>query len=714
MKRMNRFAALALALLLVLPFLPVPQQAAKANGIQISASVSPASLPGAGTVEVVVTVSNETDAVVENINVSYSGGTIAMGSLDPGESGSVDGPMSVSDDQLGKDLPISVSWVTEGMVGSGSATVNVKKAAPQESAGTPSVDFSRTPSAKSASPGDKITFTYTVKNSSKDTITNVAITDPAAGSNVASGESIKAGESKNFKAEVTVGNTDITSSPKLTYEYDGDDYNKSLDPQIISVAKASLTIKATADKASANKGDSINFTITLTNGGSTNISNIKLVDDAGDVIRSSASVNAGKSPTVNHSITFEQSRNVVFTATYPSGSETATATSEPIAIKIDGEDTPTGEGKLTIVSVEADPKEPELPGNVTFKVTVQNDGDGTLTNIKLSEAKLGQVGTLSELLPGKTHEFSKITKLTEPGDFTFSATASDDSGGEYESGDKSITIEGEVVPTETLTPSMTPEPTPEPARGDGLKTMLIAIVVIVVLIVVAGIALIVLMVQERRAKKLREEEEDPDDDPDDPNPDDKKKQPNKENPQQVAGAPKRRRPPQNGEHRRPPEEGARRRPEDADRRREGERRPEGQPRRRPPQDGEQPRRRVQQPGEDLDSTQVMPPVSGREEPYATREIPVVRERLGDIAENLDDEYEEQPRRARRRPPQEDGYYEEQPRRREEYYEDDYEYEEQPPRRKKPEQQPERPKKRRPEPEDDFNYDPPKRRRKRDE
>lgn len=700
MNIINKIAALLLALLLALPLVPVAITPAKANGVKVSAHVSPSSMPGAGDVEIVVTVENETDALLENINISYTGYTSVMGSLDPGESGSDEGSISVSEGQLGKDIPISVSWLTEGISGSSSTSVRVEKSQqPQETAGKPSVDFSRTPSAKSASPGDKITLTYTVKNNSKQAINNVNITDPATSSTIASGTTINAGESKKFTAEVTV-NKDLTSTPKITYEYDGDDYNSQLDALTIAVAKASLTLSATADKSSCAKGESINFTITLKNGGSANISNIKLVDDAGEVIRQSASVNAGKSPTVSHSITFDKSRNVVFTATYQSGGEDTTATSDPIAIKVDGEDAPEGEGKVSIVSVETDPEEPEIPGNVTFKVTISNDGDVTLTNIALNEANLGQMATLGELAPGKTHEFSKITKVTEPGEFKFTIKASDDNGGEYESGTKSISIEGEPVPTETETPSATPEETEAPAqKGDGLKTMLIAIVVIIVLIVIAAIALIVLMVQERRAKKKLEEEGNPDDDDDDP---DSPGGGSKENPQQIADAPKRRRPQQ--------EEGARRRPPQ-----QNSNRQDGQPPRRRPAEGEPPRRRPQQPREDLEKTQVIPPQNS-DEMYATREIPIVRERLGDIGQNieLDDgyEYEEQPRR-RRRPPQDE--YEDHPRRRDDYYEDDeFEYEERPRKKRRPPEadQAERP--RRKTTEDDLNYGPPKRRRKKKE
>ena len=73
---------------------------------------------------------------------------------------------------------------------------------------------------------------------------------------------------------------------------------------------------------------------------------------------------------------------------------------------------------------------PEIPGDVEFKITLTADGSITLKDIVITEAKLGQIETLAELAPG-TREITKTLRIEEAGNYLFSATAKDEAGTAY-------------------------------------------------------------------------------------------------------------------------------------------------------------------------------------------------------------------------------------------------------------------------------------------
>lgn len=716
MRKFKNILAVALVCMLALVSLPVAQLPAAAAGeVDISASTSPSSLSAAGSSTITVTVKNNTDSAITSVTISYPGTTDVIDSIAAGASKTSKQKVSISASQLGNPIDIKVDWKGSDGADSQTVTALVEKGAASSEA---SVDFTRTSSAKTASSGDKVTLTYTVKNNGSDSITGVSITDPATSKSVVSGATINAGASKSYTAEITV-TKDVTSTPTLKYTSGGSSQTKKLDGLKIAVgqAKGALQLSAKADKTEVTKGSKVTFTITLKNTSSSELNKIKLVDDQGAVVRESASVNAGKSPTVTYSLTMDKSRKVSFIATYPAGSETDRVKTDPIEIKVDGEaagDTD-GTGKIVISTATASPEEiTEFPATVTLKVQVKNDGETDLSNITVEEAKLGEIGTLSELKAGKTKTFTKETKVTEAGSFTFSVKAEDVAGNEYTASSKGVT-----VTAATPAPEATLEPTETPKARGSLGTLAIVLIVIVVLIILSAIALIVLVVKERKSKQNSKNGKNG---PKGSGPNGKKRSTNpdrRENPQQV--------------------EGRRRRPDEAGTR-------DGQQPRRRPADDDAPRPRRRPMDDDLEKTQVIGGAAGfaSEGMDSTQEMPRVD---NDYDDGYDD-YHEPPRRRRR--PVEDDEAVERPRRRpvESEYEDDYaerprrtrqpeydddEYVERP-RRRRPavddsedapaprrrrrppvddddfEERPRRPRATRPDDDDDFEYGPPRRRR----
>ena len=490
MKRTKALLSFCLALCLICFAMVAPGQipvAQAAGSLTISGlSADPSSLSDSGTVNVSGKLNNGTSKDIESVLIECGGVQLEVNeTIKAGASKSFTlKNVSISKGQLDQNITVSATWPE------GSSTGTFKVASKQE---TISVAFTRTASSKTVQKGDTVKLTYNIKNTGTATLTGLTLTDSCVQGTIASGVTLAAGENKQYTSTVKVNST-VSSVPKITYTAGGSTKSKSLDALKITIADAKLSMTATPNKTEVNAGDKVTFTIKLQNDSAVAISGIKVMDNSGTVIRSSANLAAttGSTPkvlTITHEMTIDAAQSVSFSASFTANGQTQTAHTDPIDIQIAGAVDP-NVSPLEI-SVSADPAAPTFPGDVTFTATVKNASAVALQNVVVSEAQLGQLGTVSSLAAGASQTFTKTVTVSTAGQYAFSATANDASGAAVKAASASLSLNAAVA-----------SPTPEPESGGNIiNTLFIVMIVIVVLIVLSGIALVVLMVQERRAKK---------------------------------------------------------------------------------------------------------------------------------------------------------------------------------------------------------------------
>lgn len=140
------------------------------------------------------------------------------------------------------------------------------------------------------------------------------------------------------------------------------------------------------------QGAEVNFTITLKNTSAVAINGITVKDDAGNEVRKDISLNPNASTNISYKTTVAESHNYYFVAEFPAGGSTKSEQSAEVPITVSG-------SFLFSMTVTPINQNPEIPGDVEFKITLTADGSITLKDIVITEAKLGQIETLAELAP---------------------------------------------------------------------------------------------------------------------------------------------------------------------------------------------------------------------------------------------------------------------------------------------------------------------------
>ena len=257
----------------------------------------------------------------------------------------------------------------------------------------------------------------------------------------------------NYKVNETIGTLTVEGTSKLT-----------VTKETTSTPKNGKTYAL---------DETIEYKITVTNGGELELSDIEVVDEKTGDKWTVASLTAGKS--------------VEFTAKYVvtekdilAGSVKNNVTAkgvDPSDDPVKDDDTvedPTDEPNPSLTldkettSTPANGKTYALDETITYKITVKNDGNLTITNIEVKDEKTGDSWTIDALKPGESNEYKASYTVTEEdilaGKVVNEATATgvDPNKDPIEEDDK---VED---PTDEPNPSlkMTKETTSKPANGE--------------------------------------------------------------------------------------------------------------------------------------------------------------------------------------------------------------------------------------------------------
>ncbi|MDO5334672.1 MAG: hypothetical protein Q4F23_01145, partial [Coriobacteriia bacterium] len=279
---------------------------------------------------------------------------------------------------------------------------------------------------------ETIKYQVTVTNTGNLTLSNVALTDDNADDlDVKEVGTLAPGASKTFKASHKVTEADIQSGSVVnnaTATATSPDPNKEVtvvpgqatDPTDAPNAHVTITKEAeqngTAENGAFKLGETIHYTITVTNTGNQTAKNIKVSDDNANNFgtKTIESLAPGKSKTFKATHTVTESDILAGTVVNVATGESDTDV--PVTPGTDEKKTEAVDATLAVSKVANAPANGEayqLGEEVTYKITITNKGNVSYSNVKVEDAQTGLSETLDALAVGESHEFTTTHVITE-------------------------------------------------------------------------------------------------------------------------------------------------------------------------------------------------------------------------------------------------------------------------------------------------------------
>ena len=283
----------------------------------------------------------------------------------------------------------------------------------------PQVEVTRTITPTTAGKGQEVSVTYEVINTGTMDITDVKITEnKSISAKAGTIEKVAAGEKESYTFKVKMGNRDLTSNAQIAYTAGGKKGTVNKEAATIRYGEMKLSATLTADKKGGLTGDTVKLTVTLKNSGKEEYNGITISDaNLGDVF-TDVTVAAGESVKLEKEIAISTTSEYQFTVTgrSESGLDLETATGRITVTAID----PTDVVNLTVTATAAEDTVHELPGNVTFTVSVTDTSGAQLKDVAITSGGM-TLYTFPAREPGETREFTRAIAVSMAGTYQFSA-----------------------------------------------------------------------------------------------------------------------------------------------------------------------------------------------------------------------------------------------------------------------------------------------------
>lgn len=470
----------------------------------MAASINVTSDPGAlgaegGSVQLSISIANDSEYAMENITISNNGTRFFETSgviIAPGETTAFSQSVSIPAAMLGQPIGFDIAWTENGEQKYSTASVTVLNSGAGLAEAALSVSVKA--SSSQASRGESITLTYTITNSGITPVSGVSLTDKEIGGRQAmiSDVTVEPGTPYVYIHEFTMGSSTVVSAPVVTYTgADGSTVTVTGSEKTLGMVNSKISVSVTQGAASE---EGQQFTIALTNNGNQRISKIKITDELGNAVNSDAiSLAIGESRTLTYTVPTTETRNVVFNISGIDATNTNYSDhTETYVVRkyIDP--------SLIGISFSAEVASPlDSTGSISLNFTVENTGSMDMQNLKLSESEYGLLYML-ESVPRGTQTINQKMSVGSPRDLIFKLEIEDPSGNiyTYNAYIKADYVGVEAAPTST--PTVTTEEDVLNEVGGSISSALrTVLIVLIILTVIAGIALIILDHQEKEERK---------------------------------------------------------------------------------------------------------------------------------------------------------------------------------------------------------------------
>ena len=485
---MKKIVSILLAAVLAVTLcISMSATALAAGKVTITASVSPSSLTGAGTVSVKVTVQNNTDSEISDVTVTFPGDDSEnIGSIPAGESKTrSDNEWNVSEDMLDTDLTFSAAFTDAN---GNTQTVRTESLTITKKESTVAATATASVSKDTIEKGDKVKFTFKLKNEGNVTLEKASLKAPplSDGEHLGKTFSLEPGETKIMTWETPLSES-VDVKPVFSYTANGEKGTAKAGTVSVTVngeAKASSTpeadaleVVATANNTQVKAGDKVAFEVTVRNHGSEDLEKLKVTDANGNLVTfTGTQLDAGSAARGTAEVTVQQTTSFVFTATAEDADgNSVKAASDPVEITVDAVDL----ASALTMDVAFIP-EVSKAGPVDFTFKVKNNTGQEIKNIVISEATLGEIAAIPSMTDAE-QDVTQPIQVDKTTSFVF-------------------TISGEL-PDGTRLESQTQQPatvTVKQAFG-GMSTMLILLLIVVVAIAAVAVTLGVFIHKNKKA-----------------------------------------------------------------------------------------------------------------------------------------------------------------------------------------------------------------------
>ena len=220
---MKKIVSILLAAVLAVTLcISMSATALAAGKVTITASVSPSSLTGAGTVSVKVTVQNNTDSEISDVTVTFPGDDSEnIGSIPAGESKTrSDNEWNVSEDMLDTDLTFSAAFTDAN---GNTQTVRTESLTITKKESTVAATATASVSKDTIEKGDKVKFTFKLKNEGNVTLEKASLKAPplSDGEQLGKTFSLEPGETKIMTWETPLSES-VDVKPVFSYTANGE------------------------------------------------------------------------------------------------------------------------------------------------------------------------------------------------------------------------------------------------------------------------------------------------------------------------------------------------------------------------------------------------------------------------------------------------------------------------------------------------------------
>ncbi|GAB4281401.1 MAG: hypothetical protein Kow0056_16720 [Coriobacteriia bacterium] len=276
---------------------------------------------------------------------------------------------------------------------------------------SPAIAMVKTASAYDVMPSEPVTYTYAVSNTGDAPLTSVVIEDDQLGvidivSVLLPGDTVTRQASTTLLDDTTNIATVIGTfgSPGQRFYGQVDD-TKSV---FVNVHRPGIEVWKYADPEVVREGknETVTYTYQVLNSGEDPLTDVKLEDDVLGTIVDGLSLQPGQWHVVSKTATVNVTTTNVVEATgrYGGPSDLVTSTAYATVTAVNPS-----------VSLEKSSSWPDgnegQPITYTYKVT--NDGDVRLEGLTVVDDKLGEIGTIASLGPGKSSSLAVTTSLED-------------------------------------------------------------------------------------------------------------------------------------------------------------------------------------------------------------------------------------------------------------------------------------------------------------
>jgi len=278
----------------------------------------------------------------------------------------------------------------------------------------PSIDVEKTVSDDKVSEGATVTYTITVHNNGDTPLSNVDVVDDVYGP-IALDQTLAVSETKTYTFTATLTD-DVTNTVTATGEDQEGTQVRDVDTVSVDVLHPSIELTKTPDDDKVSEGTEVTYTFIVHNNGDTTLFDVTVVDsNMGAITLDKTTLDPSEIAvgTASEALTEDKLNTAVATGVDQEGTEvtaTAEAFVDVIHPSIDVEKT-------------CEPHTQPEPGNITWTITVHNNGDTTLFGVNVTDTRSGVIAGGLTLNPSEVQVFTYTETGLAAGNYTNVATA---------------------------------------------------------------------------------------------------------------------------------------------------------------------------------------------------------------------------------------------------------------------------------------------------